>query len=192
MYWARASRVLEEEGDHGSAEVSGEPGEIEGGDMNESSLAIEAAFQEDAVEMGIESDEVSRRGVGDHRGTLDPPAGSLAGEALDHAVDEAADLTEEVAVVAEEDAQHLGDCENHLPVRKAKQELLVHVLAEQQGALLRAGGTHMKDLAAEGSEVVRFTFRIGALDPRDALRVVPTVQEALHGLRDALPPNSAS
>jgi len=60
MYWARASRVLEEEGDHGSAEVSGEPGEIEGGDMNESSLAIEAAFQEDAVKVGVEADKVSR------------------------------------------------------------------------------------------------------------------------------------
>jgi hypothetical protein len=49
----------------------------------------------------------------------------------------------------------------------------------------------MEDLATEGSEVVRFTFRIGALDPRDALRVVPAIQEALHGLRDALPAKPA-
>ena len=125
-------RALEEEGDHGSAEVSGEPGEIEGGDMNESTLAIEAAFQENAVEVGVEPDEVSRRGVGDHGGTLNPPTGSLVGEALDHAVDESADLTEEGAVVTEEDAQHLGECEDHLPVGEAKQELFVHVLAEEQ------------------------------------------------------------
>jgi hypothetical protein len=58
--------------------------------------------------VGIEPDEVSRRGAGDHGGTRDPPDGSLVGEALDHAVDESADLTEEVAVVAEEDAQHPG------------------------------------------------------------------------------------
>jgi len=45
-------RALEEEGDHGSEEVPGKPGEIERGDMNESSLAIEAAFQADAVEVG--------------------------------------------------------------------------------------------------------------------------------------------
>jgi hypothetical protein len=183
---------MEEEGDHGRAEVSGELGEIEGGNMNESSLAIEAAFQEDAVEVGVEPDEVSRRGVGDHGGTLDPPAGSLVEEALDHAVDESADLTEEVAVVAEEDAQYLGEREDHLPVGESKQEPLVHILAEQQGALLGAGRTQMEDLAAEGSKAVRFTFRIGALNPRDSLRVVPAVQQASHGLRDALPAKPAS
>jgi hypothetical protein len=154
------------------------------------------------VEVGIEPDEVSRRGVGDHGGTLNPPAGSLAGEALDHAVDEAADLTEEGAVVAEEDAQHLGEvgaaarprCEDHLPVGEAKQEMFVHVLAEEQRAFLGTGRTQsvqqpdqgMEDLAAEGSGVVCFASRIGALDPREALRVVPAIQEALHGLRDAL------
>jgi len=66
--------------------------------------------------------------------------------------------------VAEEYSQYLGEYEDHLPVGEAKQELLVHVLAEQQGALLRAGGTQsvqqpeqgMEDLAAEGSEVVCF------------------------------------
>ena len=123
--------------------------------MNESFLAIEAAFQEDAVEVGVEPDKVSRRGIGDHGGTLDPPAGSLVGEALDHAVDESADL------------------------------------AEKQRAFLGTGRTQMEDLAAKRSEVVRFTFRIGALDPRDALRVVPAIQEAFHGLRDALPAEPA-
>jgi hypothetical protein len=122
--------------------------------MNESSLAIEATFQEDAVEVGVEPDKVSRRGVGDHGGTLDPPAGSLVREALDHAVDESADLTGEVAVVAEEDAQHLGECEDHLPVGEAKQKLLVHVFDEQQGALLGAGRTQMEDLAAEGGSTL--------------------------------------
>jgi hypothetical protein len=33
----------------------------------------------------------------------------------------------------------------------------------------------------ERPEVVGFTFRIGALDPRDALGVVPAAQEALDG-----------
>jgi hypothetical protein len=113
--------------------------------------------------MGIESDEVSRRGVGDHGGTLDPPAGSLVGEALDYAVDEAADLTEEVAVVEEEDSQHLWECEDHLPMGEAKQEPLVHILAEEQRAFLGTERTQsvqqpdqgMEDRAAEWSEVVR-------------------------------------
>jgi hypothetical protein len=104
--------------------------------VNESSLAIEAAFQEDAVERGIEPDEVTPpEGVGDHAGTLDPPAGSHIGEALDHAVDESADLTEEVAVVVEEGAQHFGEVdavarpgrEDHLPVGEAKQEPLTGI-----------------------------------------------------------------
>ena len=94
--------------------------------------------------------------------------------------------------MAEEDAQHLGEREDHLPVGEAKQEPLVHVLAEEQRAFLGAGRTQMEDLAAEGSEVVCFASRIGALDPREALRVVPAIQEALHGLRDTLPANSAS
>jgi hypothetical protein len=63
--------------------------------VHESPLPIDAALQEDAMEMGIPSHEVSRRGVGDHCGTLGPPARGRAGEALDHAVDELADLAEE-------------------------------------------------------------------------------------------------
>jgi hypothetical protein len=42
-------RALEEEGNDGSAEVSDEPGEIKGGGVNESPLAIETAFHTGAV-----------------------------------------------------------------------------------------------------------------------------------------------
>ena len=106
--------------------------------------------------VGVEPDKVPRRGVGDHGGAVDPPACGRVGEALDHAVDEPADLAEEAPVMAEEHAQHLGECKDHLPVGKTQQETLVHVLAEQQGALLRAGRTQMEDLAAE---VVGSTLR---------------------------------
>jgi hypothetical protein len=40
--------------------------------------------------------------------------------------------------MAEKDSQHLGEGKDHLPVGEAKQEPFVHVLAEQQGALLGA------------------------------------------------------
>jgi hypothetical protein len=40
-------------------------------------------------------------------------------------------------VVTEKAAQHFGEGEDHLPVRQAQEQLLVHVLAEQQGAFLR-------------------------------------------------------
>jgi hypothetical protein len=38
--------------------------------------------------------------------------------------------------VAEERAQYLGKREDHLAVGQQEQEVLVHVLPEQQGALL--------------------------------------------------------
>ncbi len=106
--------------------------------MHESPLPIESAFQEDAVQVGIPSHEVSRRGVGDHGGALDPPARGRAVDALHHAVDQPADIAEEAMVMAEEYSEHLGESEDDLAVREAQQEPLVHVLAEEQGALLRA------------------------------------------------------
>ena len=77
-------------------------------------LPIESAFQEDAMEMGIPSHEVSRRRVGDDCSALDPPAGGRVVEALDYAVDELADLTVQAAVMAEEDTDHLWKREDHL------------------------------------------------------------------------------
>ena len=80
-------------------------------------------------------------------------------------------------VVSEEDAEDLGQVgaaarprgEDELPVRQPQQELLVHVLAQKQGALLRTGGTKsvrwpdqgMEDAAAEGPKVLQSA--VGAL-----------------------------
>jgi hypothetical protein len=46
--------------------------------------------------------------------------------------------------------QDLGEGEDHLPVREPQQQPLVQVLAEQQGALLRARRAKMEDLTQEG------------------------------------------
>jgi len=46
--------------------------------------------------------------------------------------------------------QDLGEGEDHLPVREPQQQPLVQVLAEQQGALLRAGRARVEDLTREG------------------------------------------
>src|SRR5271157_1910580 len=98
--------------------------------VDEPSLPVESAFQEDSVEMGIEPGEVSRRGVGDHGCALDSAAGRLVVETPDHAVDQLADLPIEHPVVAEKSAEHLGEGEYHLAVWQQKQQPLVHVLAE--------------------------------------------------------------
>ena len=106
--------------------------------MHESPLPIESAFQEDGVQVGVPPNEVSRRGVGDHRSAVDPPARCGAVDVLHHAVAQPADIADQAMTVAEEYAEHLGESEDDVTVREAQQEPLVHVLAEQQGALLRA------------------------------------------------------
>jgi hypothetical protein len=59
-------------------------------------------------------------------------------EVLYHAVDEPAYIADEAMIMAEECSEHLGKSEDDLAVREAQQEPLVHVLAEEQGSLLRA------------------------------------------------------
>ena len=106
--------------------------------MHESPFLIETALKDDAVEVGIEPHEVSRRGVGDHGSALDLPARGRAVDALHHAVDEPAYIADQAMIMAEEYSEHLGKSEDDLAVREAQQEPLVYVLAEQQGSRLRA------------------------------------------------------
>jgi hypothetical protein len=72
-------------------------------------------------------------------------------------------------------------------VRQEEQQPLVHVLAEQAGAFLGARGAEGEHLAAERTEVLRLAVGVRALDPRNALGVVPAVEEAFHRFRDVFP-----
>ena len=130
------------------------------GAPSESPFAIEAAFEEDAAQMGVPSYEVSRRGVCDDGGSLDLPAGGRVVEVLHHVVGEPADLAEELVVMAEEYSEHLGKSEDDLAVRQAERKPLVHVLAEQQGSLLRARGSRKRSTT--------FVIRSRRLLPRRA------------------------
>ena len=69
---------------------------------------------------------------------MDPPARGRAVDALHDAVDQPADIADEVMIMAEEHSEHLGECEDNLTVREVEQEPLVHILPEEQGSLLRA------------------------------------------------------
>jgi hypothetical protein len=51
---------LEEKADDGRAEVLTELRQVEGGHVHETPVAVEAAFQEDGVEVGVPSNKVSR------------------------------------------------------------------------------------------------------------------------------------
>ena len=66
--------------------------------------------------------EVSRRGVGDHRRALDPPAGGRAVDVLNHAVDQPAYIAEQAMIMAEEYSKHLAEGEDDLAVRQAQQQ----------------------------------------------------------------------
>lgn len=118
---------------------------------------------------------------------------------LHHAVDEPAELAVETVLVAEEVPQDPGEAraaarpvgEDGLAAGQAEEEPLVGVRAEEQGALLRAGRNYVGDREGNGAEEPGRAVRVRAPDSGDALRVVSTVQEALHGLRDALPAEAA-
>ena len=63
-----------------------------------------------AWDMGIEPGELTRGGVGDDSGALDPPpCRRVVVEALNHPVDQLADFPVEPPVVAEEDTSTLGN-----------------------------------------------------------------------------------
>ena len=72
-------------------------------------LKNESSPQEDAVQVEIPPDEVSRRGVGDHRSTLNPPACSRAVDALHLAVGQPADIAREAMIMAKESSSALGN-----------------------------------------------------------------------------------
>ena len=69
--------------------------------------------------------------------------------------------------------------------------MIPHVLREQKSPFLRAGGTEVKRLAAERTEVFILAIRIGTLDTGDTLGVVPAENKLLNHLGDALDTESA-
>ena len=67
--------ALQEEGAHAGAEVLAELVQIEGWHMDELSLSVESAFEKDGMEVRIPPRALTRGGVGDDGGALDPPPG---------------------------------------------------------------------------------------------------------------------
>jgi hypothetical protein len=63
-------------------------------------------------------------------------AQAIRGEVPYQPVDEAADLSVKPLVMTKECTEHLGNGEDELAVGQPQQELLVHVLAQQEGPLL--------------------------------------------------------
>ena len=57
-------------------------------------------------------------------------------------------------------------------MRKTKQKIILRVLGEKQGSFLGTGRADMEAFAAERSEELVSTFRIGALYAGDTLSII--------------------
>jgi hypothetical protein len=104
--------------------------------VDESTVAIEASLQEQSVPVGVPPNELSSALEHNERGATDGLSGCFRGEVPYQPVDEAADLSVKPLVVTKECTEHLGNGEDELAVGQPQQELLVHVLAQQEGPLL--------------------------------------------------------
>jgi hypothetical protein len=75
---------------------------------------------------------------GDHAGEGAAITGGILEELLDGGVEALAQQAEELAVVLEAEAEHLGDGDDVLADGEVAQHCFVDVLGEEQGALLVA------------------------------------------------------
>jgi hypothetical protein len=155
--------AFQKECDDPLAEARAHLAQIDGRDVDESALSVKPFLHEQAVPVGIPSSIFSRALEYDDGVAEDGFSGCCCCEILYQPIDEAADHPMNPAVVAEEDAEHLGNGEDELAVGQPQQKLLVHVLAKQKGPFLRARGAEMEDLTTEGAKVLASASRIGAL-----------------------------
>ena len=155
--------ALEEEGVDPLAEAGTHLGEADLWDVEEAAVAVEATLEHETVPWRVPSPRrvaaLPRKRAGtlkhDDRNGAEERAGRSDAEVPYQPLDEAADLPAKALVVPKKDAKDLGKGENELTVRQSQQQLLVHVLAQQEGPLLGAGGTQVEDAAAEGAGVFR-------------------------------------
>jgi hypothetical protein len=147
---------------------------------------IETTFQHDGVKVRVEARELPRGGIGNDRRAVDLAFGGRVVKLSDHRLDVTGDFPIEGTVVTEETSQDLGEGEDHLPVRKAQQQALVHVLSKQQGAFLGTGWAEVEDLTAKGTEELGPAIRVGAADAGHALGIVAALEKALDGFGDPL------
>ena len=106
-------------------------GQIDGRGVEESALLVKASLQEQAVPVGVPASELSRALKHHDRGGADGLAGRRRYEVTHQVEEETADFPVKPLVVAEEEAQDLGQREHELPVGQPQQEPLVHVLAQK-------------------------------------------------------------
>jgi hypothetical protein len=94
--------LLEEQGDRTATPDLGEGGGGSQGDEEEAVVAVEAAFQDDGVPMGMPDAELAEGLVARDHGAAEGPYGGLAEEAPEDVEEQSAEIGEELPVVTEE------------------------------------------------------------------------------------------
>ena len=143
---------VQEESNAPPSETLAHGGRIPEGDVDETAIGIEAAFQNDSVDMGIPLEKFDEALVDQDRTTFDCGTRRLIEELLQHGEDEDAEIREERTVVAEEQTKHFGYGESEHSMGQAQQELIGEVFGEQEGALRGAGGAEVVRWPAQGVE----------------------------------------
>ncbi|MCX7028499.1 MAG: hypothetical protein NTU62_00045 [Spirochaetes bacterium] len=109
------------------------------GEEVELAIRVEAALEDQGVEVRIKPERISKGLIGEDCSAGDGLGGSGGVELGDQREDQPGDEAEEPLVVTEEYPKSFGDREDELPVGKGKKQVLVEVLGEKKGPLLAVG-----------------------------------------------------
>jgi hypothetical protein len=122
------------------AEQVHEADRIRTGDGNQRTIRGSEAVGDQAVQMRMKPGGIIAVALqrGDHAGEGAAIAGGILEELLDGGVEALAQQAEQLAVILEAEAQHLGDGDDVLADREAAQDFFVDVLGEEEGAFLVA------------------------------------------------------
>ena len=128
----------------------------------------EATVRHQHVDMWVEVEQLARRLHESHGSRGDVGAVEVGREIeLQGSPGTAGQLSQELAVVAKEDPQPLGDGEDHLAVGDVLEQLLLGPVRPQKLALLVAARAQAPELAGEGDQ--KLVPAVRAAHPGDAL-----------------------
>jgi len=135
-----------------SAEQLGQSRVVQTGDLMEDAAVIHSALGHQEMEVRVKVDPIPKgldRGDDARHGILLCHSPEVDGQGVDGT---ATEVAEEIALILEEDAEHLGDGEDHLTVRDIQEKCLPHPLAPLLKAL---GMTRWTKSAGAGKPAAR-------------------------------------
>ena len=154
-------------------------GEVRGDGM-ESTVGRERAVGDHAVDVGMEVHERAKGLDGQNAAGGGVVAKQATVGLEDGLPGEARQFVEQIAVVAEEDAQAFGDSPDELAMRHVEADIFGDVHTEQERALLGATRADAALLAGESDE--ELVVAVGAADASEAVLEVAAPEKVTDGL----------